>query len=183
MRKMPKTVSVTAFFLMLVLLNACASGLQSSKSRQSSEGKSTETNSYQPNQLESEVLSGVNAARISGYKCGGVYFPPVGKLRANQELSRAAMSQARSMASTGVFSHVGVRGDTVGDRISATGYNWKACGENIAAGQMTPKQVVAGWLRSPGHCKNIMNGDYFEMGIAYAKTRKTTYWAQTFGAR
>ena len=84
MRKVSKTLSLSALFLMLVLLNACASGLQSPKSRQSSEGKSTETYSYQPNQLESEVLSGVNAARISGYKCGGVYFPPVGKLRANQ---------------------------------------------------------------------------------------------------
>jgi uncharacterized protein YkwD len=39
-------------------------------------------------------------------------------------------------------------------------------GENIAAGQMTPEEAVAGWLRSPGHCANLMNGGYSEMAVA-----------------
>lgn len=169
--------------LALLLLGACTSGARVAKSNQSFIGSPTVNSQYQPSRLESEVLAGVNLARMSGYKCGGVFLPSVAKLSANQELTIAALKQARSMASTNLFSHIGINGDTVGDRISASGYTWKACGENIAAGQMTPKQVVAGWLKSPGHCKNIMNGDYQEMGIAKARSKNTTYWVQTFGAK
>ncbi|PJI51521.1 hypothetical protein CTI14_58765, partial [Methylobacterium radiotolerans] len=38
--------------------------------------------------------------------------------------------------------------------------------ENIAAGQETPQEVVTGWLRSPGHCKNIM-GDFTRIGLSF----------------
>jgi uncharacterized protein YkwD len=45
---------------------------------------------------------------------------------------------------------------------------------------------VAGWLSSPGHCANLMNPRYTEMGAAYGlnSARKSTYpyWTQVFGA-
>jgi uncharacterized protein YkwD len=46
-------------------------------------------------------------------------------------------------------------------------------------GYTTEKQVVDAWLKSPGHCKNIMNKNYKEMGVA----RVGTYWTQTFGTK
>jgi uncharacterized protein YkwD len=56
-------------------------------------------------------------------------------------------------------------------------------GENIAAGQPTAEQVVAGWLKSAGHCANLMDPDFSEMGVAFAvapQRGKAIYWAQLF---
>lgn len=58
--------------------------------------------------------------------------------------------------------------------------------ENIAAGQGSARQVMAGWLASPGHCANIMNGSFTEMAAAYAIDRSsaaTIYWTQVFASR
>jgi len=52
-------------------------------------------------------------------------------------------------------------------------------GENIGMGYKNEKEMVEGWLKSPGHCKNIMNKGYKEMGVA----KVGSYWTQTFGAR
>ena len=54
-----------------------------------------------------------------------------------------------------------------------------AYGENIATGYRTEKEVVKGWIASPGHCKNIMSKLYKEMGVA----RYGNYWTQEFGAQ
>ena len=67
---------------------------------------------------------------------------------------------------------------------SQQGYRWRFVGENIAAGQGSPEQVVAGWLASPGHCANIMSPDFAEMGAAYAinpQAAMDIYWTQVFG--
>jgi len=64
------------------------------------------------------------------------------------------------------------------------GYRWQQIGENIAAGQGSAEQVVAGWLASPGHCANIMNPGFTEMGAAYATSEggaAGSYWTQVFG--
>jgi uncharacterized protein YkwD len=39
--------------------------------------------------------------------------------------------------------------------------------------------VVDNWLKSPGHCKNIMNKAFKEVGVG----RVGDYWTQNFGAR
>ena len=88
------------------------------------------------------------------------------------------------MATKNYFSHTSLDGRTVAQRITATGYAWRAIGENIAAGQTTPEQVVAGWLQSEGHCRNIMNPAYQELGVGYAQDGSYgTTWVQDFGAR
>ena len=45
---------------------------------------------------------------------------------------------------------------------------------------------MAGWLKSEGHCRNIMNGSFKELGVGYAANASSsyrTYWVQDFGAR
>jgi len=39
--------------------------------------------------------------------------------------------------------------------------------------------VMQGWFHSPGHCKNLMNPAFKEIGIA----ENNTYWVQDFGGR
>jgi uncharacterized protein YkwD len=49
------------------------------------------------------------------------------------------------------------------------------------------KEVVAGWIDSPGHCANLMNPAFTEMGAGYEINRARlpgfVYWTQVFGAR
>lgn len=46
-----------------------------------------------------------------------------------------------------------------------------ASAENVAYGQLSAKEVVKGWLNSPGHKKNI-EGNYTFTGIGVYKDRK-----------
>merc|ERR1711963_942203 len=58
---------------------------------------------------------------------------------------------------TGVFSHPGSDGSSVGVRVSREGYSWRAVAENIAKGQRDAQAVVRAWMRSAGHRRNILN--------------------------
>lgn len=56
-----------------------------------------------------------------------------------------------------------------------------AAAENIAMGQSTPREVVAGWMHSPGHRANILSGQYSRIGVAACVTPEgTIYWCQQF---
>ena len=49
---------------------------------------------------------------------------------------------------------------------------------------MNPEDAVAGWIRSPGHCANLMNPRYTDMGAAFAVNARSelgVYWTQAFG--
>ena len=60
-------------------------------------------------------------------------------------------------------------------------YKCTLCGENIAAGQGNPKEVVDAWMDSEGHRANIMNKDFKRIGIGYSAGGEFgAYWAQLF---
>ena len=60
-------------------------------------------------------------------------------------------------------------------------YKCTLCGENIAAGQGDPKDVVEAWMNSPGHRANIMNNDFKKIGVGYSEGGEYgKYWAQLF---
>jgi len=61
------------------------------------------------------------------------------------------------------------------------GIAYKSAGENIAAGQSTPQQVVQAWMNSPGHRANILSRSYTRIGVGYAKGgSQRYYWSQMF---
>ena len=128
---------------------------------------------------KTRMLQYVNEARAKGCKCGDTYFPPAPALKWNEKLQAAALGHSTEMQAKNFFSHTSKDGSNAGERIRRTGYAWKTYGENIGMGFATEKEMVAGWLKSPGHCKNIMNSAYTEMGAA----KVGQYWTQTFGAR
>lgn len=101
-------------------------------------------------------------------------------------LCRSALAHSRDMASHNYFSHTGSDGSTVGDRIRAAGYSplW-AYGENIAAGQPSPEEVVNAWMNSEGHRANILSPHYEHIGVGYVRQDGTTYlhyWTQHFAS-
>jgi len=135
-------------------------------------------------QVGKNVLQRVNDARAQPRKCGNQAFEAAPALSWNSELADAALAHSRDMAKQDFFSHRAPDGSMVSDRASRAGYSWQRIGENIAAGQGSADQVMAGWLASPGHCSNIMNPDFTEMGAAYAIDKSSaagSYWTQVFG--
>jgi len=126
-----------------------------------------------------KLLELVNNYRQKGCNCGSTYFPPAKPLVWNDLLESAAQVHSNDMNKNDFFSHTGSNGKTVGYRITSVGYNWSACGENIAMGYKTEDDVMLGWIHSEGHCKNIMNPDFKEMGVATSGA----YWTQVFGKR
>lgn len=125
------------------------------------------------------LLQLVNDARKKGCNCGSIYYSPTSVLTWNDQLEKAAYGHSQDMYQHKYFSHTGSNGSGSGERIADAGYNWRWYGENIAEGYPTEKEVVAGWLSSPGHCANIMNKNYKEMGVA----RVGDYWTQDFGSK
>ena len=131
------------------------------------------------------ILDGVNAARAQARSCGDQQFASAPPLRWNPALGAAALAHSHDMAAQGYFNHVARDGSVVGIRAQRAGYAWLRIGENIASGQDSPQEAVAGWLTSPGHCANIMNPGFTEMGAAYGlangRHRSIPYWTQVFG--
>ena len=134
---------------------------------------------------EDQVLVIVNQRRAAGATCGGTPYPPVGPLRMNANLQLAARLHSQDMATQNYFSHTSLDGRTFDQRIRNAGYNGSfPLGENLAGGQSSPQSLVDGWMSSPGHCANIMNGAYRSTGVGYAFSASSTYrhyWTQTFG--
>ncbi|MCG6542050.1 CAP domain-containing protein [Pseudomonas sp. KSR10] len=130
------------------------------------------------------VLEQVNRARAEPRRCGNQRFDAAPPLSWNEQLGEAALAHSQDMAKRDYFAHQGHDQSLAGDRARRQGYRWQRIGENIAAGHGSAEQAVSGWLASPGHCQNIMNPDFTEMGAAYAthpRSAATIYWTQVFG--
>ncbi|MGZ3181925.1 MAG: CAP domain-containing protein [Telluria sp.] len=131
------------------------------------------------------ILDAVNAARAQPRDCGDAHYGPAPPLAWNRTLGLAALAHSQDMAAHHYFNHHGRDGSTPGTRTAHAGYQGRRVGENIASGQETPQEAVASWLTSPGHCANIMDPRYTEMGAAYAinvaRKHGAIYWTQEFG--
>jgi uncharacterized protein YkwD len=130
------------------------------------------------------VLELVNQVRAAPRDCGSRAFKAAQPVRWNESLAEASRLHAEDMARHNYLSHSGRDGSDPAQRVERAGYNYRSTGENVAAGQMKPEDVVAGWVRSPAHCANLMNPAFTEMGVAFAVDRGSemgVYWAQEFG--
>jgi uncharacterized protein YkwD len=135
-------------------------------------------------QVQQQVLKLVNEARARGRICGSERFTPSAPLSVSDQLYRAARAHARDMARRNYFEHQGRDGRSPKDRVQREGYRLRLTGENIAFGPGTAGEVVAGWLGSPGHCANIMDPRFQDMGVAVSQGKKRGhfYWVQELGA-
>jgi uncharacterized protein YkwD len=136
--------------------------------------------------FEAEVLRLTNEARSHSRKCGGKKMKSVRPLSWSGVLGASADAHSADMANNNYFSHYAQSGASPFQRIRAAGYSYRAAGENIAAGRSLaePAAVVRAWLKSPGHCKVIMNGKYKELGVGRVEGpgKYSVYWTQNFGA-
>jgi uncharacterized protein YkwD len=96
-------------------------------------------------------------------------------LKSNRHLAKAARGHARDMAARGYFSHDSANGASFVERIRRAGYvrarALPSLGEDLAWGSGslgTPREIVQGWMESPGHRANILNRRFREAGMGVA---------------
>ncbi|WP_158642889.1 CAP domain-containing protein [Mucilaginibacter ginsenosidivorax] len=130
------------------------------------------------------ALAIANKKRAVGCKCGIVEMGPAEPLSWNDSLFKAAYLHAADMAKLNYFSHISKDGRNATARIIKAGYNYQGfksfvAGENIAEGQESLPEVFEDWFKSEGHCKNLMNPKFKEIGLAMVNG----YWVMDFGGR
>lgn len=95
----------------------------------------------------------------------------VGPLRLDAKLTRAAEARMQDMIDGEWWSHASPEGTPPFVAITASGYNYVAAAENLAAGFETARLLVESWMESPGHRANIVNPLYADCGIAIIEGR------------
>lgn len=105
-------------------------------------------------------------------------------LENDARLNAAAEDWSQEMADGDFFRH-----SNTGALIEEHGYDWRAWGENIAAGQRTPESVVNAWINSPGHRANMLDTDFEDIGIGHVYLANDSgnvnyqhYWTQIFAS-
>ena len=131
--------------------------------------------------IRNEFLAAVNQARSANQMCGTTPYGPAPPVAWSDAIAMAAYLHSEDMALNDFFSHTGSDNSSVGQRLSRQGYPWRTYGENIAAGYPTVSSVIQGWLGSEGHCRNMMNPAFTEIGAGYAVgpfggNPATRYW-------
>lgn len=104
----------------------------------------------------------------------------------NATLSLIAEVKARDMIARQYFAHVSPIGTTISDLALQYNYAYRNIGENLALGDFEDsKDVVTGWMNSPGHRANILHTDFTEIGVAAIlgnyNGRRVWYSVQEFG--
>jgi uncharacterized protein YkwD len=123
------------------------------------------------NTEEQEVVKLINAQRK---------LARVDELQPDAKLFQSARLHAANMAKQNKLEH-DLDGKTMVDRLQATGYNLESVAENIAWNQKTPRKLIAGWMDSEDHKKNILTGDFVHIGLGMAKNDKgELYWVAVF---
>lgn len=119
-------------------------------------------------EFKEEVLRLVNVERANAG------LPP---LTEDATLDSKAKIRADELPSS--FSHTRPDGSSCFTVLD--GVSWTTCGENIAAGQRTPQEVVNDWMNSEGHRANIMSASFTKIGIGLTYGGEYgTYWVQLF---
>jgi len=117
------------------------------------------------------ILAMVNTARA-----GTGLAPMVWDTR----VATAAQAHSADMAAINLMTHTGSDGSNAGDRLLSAGFDWRAWGENVAAGQTSVQSAFDAWMASPGHRAQIL-GDYAVVGLGAAQgSNGTIYWTLDF---
>jgi len=100
----------------------------------------------------------------------------------DDQLVLAAQRHSDDQASRGQMTHTGGDGSTLAVRVDRVGYSWSRLGENVAYGFPDAASVMAGWMASDGHRRNILSANTeFGLGLALGADGRP-YWTQVFGS-
>ena len=105
----------------------------------------------------------------------------------NMERAKRGLSQLR--VDTTLNAAAALRAQEIVRKFSHTrpdGSKWstvsrRAYAENIARGQRTADKVMAAWMTSEGHRRNILRASYGSIGVSCVRVGNIYYWVQLFG--
>ncbi len=102
------------------------------------------------------------------------------ELELSSRLTEAACVRAKELATK--YSHIRPDGRDCFTVLTDKDIVYSSVGENIAAGQTSPNQVMKDWMNSEEHRENILSSAYTAMGVGYYKDPDThqAYWVQIF---
>lgn len=140
----------------------------------SEQSASSDLEAKDPSEFEKEVVELVNKERAK---------ENLEPLKMHERLSSLARKKSQDMAKNNYFNHTSPTYGSPFDMMNQFNFSYSMAGENIAAGQRSPEQVVEGWMNSEGHRKNIMKDGFTHIGVGYvegAGLPYKTYWTQLF---
>ena len=114
---------------------------------------------YATNISQSGLLSTTNQHRAAS---------GVGALALNGKLNTAAQAKADDMVARNYWSHNTPDGKEPWVFVENAGYSYLKAGENLAYGFGTSTETVTGWMNSPTHKSNMLDGAFTEVGFGYA---------------
>ena len=94
-------------------------------------------------------------------------------------ISNVARIKSKDMSDNNYFAHQSPNYGSAADMLTQNGIRYSAWGENIAAGQRTPEEVVSAWMNSPGHRANILASHFTKIGVGYVNNGRP-HWTQMF---
>lgn len=106
---------------------------------------------------DADVLRVVNIERAAAGRA---------ELRYDERLEAVARAHGEDMARNGFFSHTGSDGSDIGQRLLRGGMAYCFAAENIARGQRSLAEVMASWMGSRGHRRNILHRSAHTVGVA-----------------
>ena len=129
-----------------------------------------EYNIFSIEEYADKVLVLVNIERIKAGLPG---------LTTTSELKDAANLRAREIES--LFDHKRPDGSSFSTSLDECGVSYKAAGENIAYGHLSPREVVSAWMDSEGHRVNILDDNFGKMGVGiHLDEDGSIGWVQLF---
>jgi hypothetical protein len=109
----------------------------------------------------SDLLSSSNGQRLSN---------GVTALNINTALNNAAQTKANDMVTRNYWSHTTPDGVQPWTLIGNAGYQYKTAGENLAYGFDNGSDTITGWMNSPAHRDNLLNGAFVDVGFGFANS-------------
>ncbi len=122
--------------------------------------------------FEEEVVSLVNDIRVEA---------GLQSLKLDSHISDVARLKSEDLRDNDYFDHQSPTYGSPFDMMESYNVEYSYAGENIAAGQKTPEEVVNAWMNSPGHKANILKKEFDTIGVGYAVGGSYKhYWTQMF---
>lgn len=90
------------------------------------------------------------------------------------------LAEIRAGELTKLFDHLRENGTSGEEILDEYGIFNKSAAENIAKGDVTPSELVGGWMLSERHRANILDPDFTHAGIGVAESGGKYYWIQLF---
>jgi len=132
------------------------------------DGTETPVPPYQPpSSFDVDVFDLVNVERANH---------GLNPLQWDSRLANVARDHSVDMAHRNFFNHFCPSGRGPVERLADAGISWWFIAENIARGQRTPESVVAAWMNSPPHRRNILDPALTHLGVGFYEY----HWTQKF---